>query len=34
MDWIDLAQNRGHLRALMNTVINVLAPYNVGEILE
>jgi hypothetical protein len=26
MDWIDLAQNRGQLRALMNTVTNLRVP--------
>jgi hypothetical protein len=26
MDWIDLAQDRDQLRALMNTVINLWVP--------
>jgi hypothetical protein len=26
MDWIDLAENRGHWRALVNTVMNLRVP--------
>jgi hypothetical protein len=26
MDWIDLAQNRDHWRALVNTVMNLWVP--------
>jgi hypothetical protein len=26
MDWIDLAQDRGHWRALVNTVMNLSVP--------
>jgi hypothetical protein len=33
MDWIDLAQDRDQLMALVNTVMNVLVPYNVGKFL-
>jgi hypothetical protein len=34
MDWIDLAQNREQCRALVNTVMNLWVPENVGEIIE
>jgi hypothetical protein len=30
MDWIDLAQDRNQWRALVNTVMNLLVPHNVG----
>jgi hypothetical protein len=33
MDWIDLAQDRNQWRALMNTVMNLRAPYNFGKFL-
>jgi hypothetical protein len=33
MDWIDLAQNRDQWRALVNTVMNIRFPYNVGKFL-
>jgi hypothetical protein len=31
MDWIDMAQDRNQWRALVNTVLNLQAPYNAGE---
>jgi hypothetical protein len=31
MDWIDLVQDRDQLRALVNTVINLLVPQNAGK---
>jgi hypothetical protein len=31
MDWIDLSQDRDQWRALVNTVMNLLAPQNVGK---
>jgi hypothetical protein len=34
MVWIDLSQDRDHLGALVNTVMNLRVPQNVGEILE
>jgi hypothetical protein len=33
MDWIDLAQDRDQWRALVNTVMNLGAPKNVGKFL-
>jgi hypothetical protein len=33
MDWIDLAQDRGQWRALVNTVMNVQVPSNAGKFL-
>jgi hypothetical protein len=33
MDWIDLAQDREHWRALVYTVMNVRVPLNVGKFL-
>jgi hypothetical protein len=33
MDWIDLAQDRDHWRVLLNTVMNLLVPKNVGKFL-
>jgi hypothetical protein len=33
MDWIDLAQDRDHWRALLNTVMNLLVPKNVWKSL-
>jgi hypothetical protein len=32
-DWIDLAQNRDWWKALVNTVMNLRVPYNVGKFL-
>jgi hypothetical protein len=33
MDWIDLAQDRDHWRTLVNTVMNLQVPCNVGKFL-
>jgi hypothetical protein len=33
MDWIDLAQDRDQWRALVNTIMNILIPYNSGNFL-
>jgi hypothetical protein len=33
MDWIDLAKDGNKWRALVNTVMNLRAPYNVGKFL-
>jgi hypothetical protein len=33
MDWIDLAQDRDQWRALVNTVVDLQVPYNVGKCL-
>jgi hypothetical protein len=32
MDWIDLSQGRDQWRALVNTVMNLLVPQNVGKL--
>jgi hypothetical protein len=33
MNWIDLAHDRDKWRALVNTVMNLWVPYNVGKFL-
>jgi hypothetical protein len=33
MDWIDLAQDRDRLRALVNTIMNLQVPLNAGKFL-
>jgi hypothetical protein len=33
MDWIDLAEDRDQSRALVNTVMNLRVPLNVGKFL-
>jgi hypothetical protein len=33
MDWIDLAQDRNHWSSLVNTVMNLWVPYNVGKFM-
>jgi hypothetical protein len=33
MDWIDLAQDRDQWTILVNTVMNLWVPYNVGKFL-
>jgi hypothetical protein len=33
VDWIDMAQDRGQWRALMNTVMNFRVPKNAGKFL-
>jgi hypothetical protein len=33
MDWFDLAQDSDHWRAVVNTVMNLCVPQNVGKLL-
>jgi hypothetical protein len=33
VDWIDLTQDRGQWMALVNTVMNLRVPENIGELL-
>jgi len=33
MDWIDLAQNRGERRVLVNAIMNLRVPKNMGNFL-
>jgi hypothetical protein len=33
MDWIDLAKDRDQWRAIVNTVMNLWVPQNVGKFL-
>jgi hypothetical protein len=33
MDWIDLAEDKDHWRALVNTVMNIFVPKNTGKLL-
>jgi hypothetical protein len=33
MDWIDLAQARDQWRALVNTILNLQVPSNIGKFL-
>jgi hypothetical protein len=32
VEWIDVAQDRDQWRALVNTVMNLWVPYNVGKL--
>jgi hypothetical protein len=33
MDWIDLAQDKDQWRTLLNTILNLLIPWNIGKFL-